>query len=354
MPTDKLLYYYGDPMIQHMEGAMCCLVCKRVLDDQSALDEHLASAAHAEKVSAAIANGSLAPAIAKLEPPALARALNWAKAAPAIAIGHIVRMILQSVIIIDAFMWLMAPRWPAGEAVPPRTVSDSHRGAWSMQSRGVELRECIEPGKGKGIFALDALPRGRVVAVYIGEPLSQRAKALRHGAGAGSSGRHFCRTLDDHLWPDGQAQESDVFADPRDPAVVAYRAAAAERANRLGKLTAREGAPIGGANNHGAYCFRLLPDHVHYPEQRVAFVDAEDPSLSSWARYVNRAPDGTRACNCVARVDGLRARVWLETKRAVAAGEELHFCYAGSLGDVSAVERLLVRIGRLLERVALG
>ena len=53
--------------------------------------------------------------------------------------------------------------------------------------------------------------------------------------------------------------------------VAAAAAAKAERAARLGLLTAEEGAPIGGANNGGAYVFTLLPDHVHYPDSRVAF-----------------------------------------------------------------------------------
>ena len=58
---------------------------------------------------------------------------------------------------------------------------------------------------------------------------------------------------------------------------------------RLNKLTAEEGAPMGGADNGGGYTFSLLPDSASaiFPG-RVAFIDAEDPHRSNWARYIVR------------------------------------------------------------------
>jgi len=46
---------------------------------------------------------------------------------------------------------------------------------------------------------------------------------------------------------------------------------------------------MGGADNGGGYTFCLLPDSasVIFPG-RVAFIDAEDPHRSNWARYIVR------------------------------------------------------------------
>jgi hypothetical protein len=185
-----------------------------------------------------------------------------------------------------------------------------------------------------GIFAATALARGTVIGVYLGESLSQQAFATRHGPNA---------QLGEHVWDcwPHSVPPHDAAADLSDPivaaAAAATMAAALERVSRLGQLT--DGAPIGGANNNGSYTFELLPTHASYPSERVAYLDAEDPNLSSWCRYINHAQSGSRQCNCVKRIDALRARVWFETSRDVACGEELHFDYwalardGGYVGD---------------------
>ena len=65
----------------------------------------------------------------------------------------------------------------------------------------------------------------------------------------------------------------------------AERAEGNARRARLDALTAAEGRPMGGADNGGSYALLLLPDQ---PEGTRGFgslpsyVDAEDPSRSSW------------------------------------------------------------------------
>ena len=82
-----------------------------------------------------------------------------------------------------------------------------------------------------------------------------------------------------------------------------------------------------GADNGGTYCILLLPDAA--PESAnglpgvVAWIDAEEPRLSSWARYVNHAEEASEGCNAEVRVDGWRRLVWLETSRLIRAGEEV-------------------------------
>ena len=110
------------------------------------------------------------------------------------------------------------------------------------------------------------------------------------------------------------------------PITSTERAALDERTQRLGELTPEEGAPWGGAANGGAYSFALLPDSTSaiFPG-RIAFVDAEDPRRSNWARFVNHAPEDSQLCNCEPHTDGVRQLVWLQARRAIKAGEELCF-----------------------------
>ena len=58
----------------------------------------------------------------------------------------------------------------------------------------------------------------------------------------------------------------------------------------------------------GQYSVQLLTDRVRFPRDRIAYVDAEDPNLSSWARYANNAPIDSPACNCVLKIDAHRSR----------------------------------------------
>jgi len=87
---------------------------------------------------------------------------------------------------------------------------------------------------------------------------------------------------------------------------------------------------MGGADNGGGYTFCLLPDSasVIFPG-RVAFIDAEDPHRSNWARYINHAPEDAQLCNTEPHVDALRQLVWLQARRTIQAGEEICFDYGG-------------------------
>ena len=90
---------------------------------------------------------------------------------------------------------------------------------------------------------------------------------------------------------------------------------------------------MGCAANHGGYVFALLPDvHSQHFPGRAAFVDAEDPNLSSWPRYVNHAKSAKYECNLEPKVDTVRCVVWLQARREVEPGEELCFDY-GPLFD---------------------
>ena len=76
-----------------------------------------------------------------------------------------------------------------------------------------------------------------------------------------------------------------------------------------------------------AHATQLLPAHVPYPDDRIAYIDAEDPNLSSWCRYVNHARADSSPCNVIKHVDGMRGLVWLATRREVRRGEELQYDY---------------------------
>ena len=100
-------------------------------------------------------------------------------------------------------------------------------------------------------------------------------------------------------------------------------------ASRSPRRSPRLGAAK-GALNGGSYALLLLPD---MPESArglpgvVAWIDAEDPNLSSWCRFINHADTAETGCNCELRVDGWRRLVWIETCRDIANGEEILFHY---------------------------
>ena len=65
--------------------------------------------------------------------------------------------------------------------------------------------------------------------------------------------------------------------------------------------------------------------------RRVAYIDGEDPNLSSWCRYLNHCKRGERGCNCEPKSDaGLQGLVWFVARREIKAGEELCFDYGSS------------------------
>ena len=312
--------------------ASACLLCKCILKRPDELACHLSSASHSGKVKAAMSNGSLT-----VQETGLRSTLRKLVAAcyrkAHSCTSLVVQAVVQSPWINDWILWLSAPCWPKNEqAAPPRCVSDTLDGTpWGMAARGVELRTCEEPGKGKGIFAIRELKYKEVIGVYLGESLSQQAYALRHHTASPQLALHLWRDFPGGRHPSDAYSPERLPEDATHPKIVRALAAASEdradRTARLAKLT--EGAPIGGAINRGKYVFTLLPETAHYPETRTAYLDAEDPSRSSWCRYINNAPSAAVQCNLIAHVDGLNSLIWFEAKRDIRRGEELHFCYAG-------------------------
>jgi hypothetical protein len=206
--------------------------------------------------------------------------------------------------------WLEAAAdpWPAassGELLPPKSEEAREVGErWSAAARGYEVRLCQDaPHKGRGLFATRDQRSGSVVGIYWGEELTHRGFALRHG------------------WKHGM----------RCTPTPTELAGLEERRERLRRLTAEEGAPMpNGADNGGAYAILLLPDMPDGAKGLpglAAWIDAEDPHLSSWCRFANHAEEASEGCNCEVRVDGARRLVWIETARDIACGEEICFHY---------------------------
>lgn len=61
------------------------------------------------------------------------------------------------------------------------------------------------------------------------------------------------------------------------------------------------------------------------------FVDAEDSDIASWCRFINHAPMDSEECNLqgksLPKAYSGKPKVWFVTRRAIDAGEELHFDY---------------------------
>jgi hypothetical protein len=224
----------------------------------------------------------------------------------------------------DLWLSLIADRWPAEAGPPPLDAAANRPGtASSAKARGVAIRACKDERKGYGAFAVRPISRGQLVGVYAGERISQRTFFLRHGTpGLGWSGRQQQQPTETVALTVERYTRSLTLT-------VDERAALDERAERMAALPV-EGVgrgPVGGASNCGAYCWELLPTSVTYPEGRVAFIDAEDPERSSWARYINAARMGTQGCNLSRRVNAHQGLVWFVAIRDIAAGEELHYEY---------------------------
>ena len=152
-----------------------------------------------------------------------------------------------------------------------------------------------------GCFAARALECGELVGVYWGERLDDAQYLARHG-GVRSDCKRLARTA-------GSVQ------------AVVDKATQAERALRLERLGST--GPWGGADNRGAYVYTVRDADG----KAVVHIDAEDPRLSSWCRYLNHANGEAEACTCSVHEDAERALVWFTAKRPVAAGEELCFDY---------------------------
>ena len=69
----------------------------------------------------------------------------------------------------------------------------------------------------------------------------------------------------------------------------------------------------------------LLPSDSPFHDL-PAYIDGEDPNLSSWCRYLNHSDDDA-ACNVRYQVDGAAALVWFVALRDIGVGEELAWSY---------------------------
>ena len=200
-----------------------------------------------------------------------------------------------------------ADAWPDADVAWPESL-DPIGGQWSAESCGVAVRACEDqPQKGLGVFAVRRLVAGSVVGIYWGEALTPDAFRRRHNRYQGCLGAAVRRCC------------------PRchDP----------ERHARLSSLGPGR-APMGGSMNGGSYVVCVAHEqHVEWAAreepERPMYIDAEDPTRSSWARYINHADSGdSTSCNCVLRVAAEpEARAWLVAKRDIPPGDELMFDY---------------------------
>ena len=137
-----------------------------------------------------------------------------------------------------------------------------------------------------GAFAARAFATNAVVGDYSGEVLTAAQHAARYG---------------------GDNADSHADSDDDDDAAWA--------ASRRGR----------GVGMTGDYVVQVTDD---------LFVDAEDPSFSSWCRYLNHASGDAAnvALKCLPYgMDG-RPRVWFTALRDISPGEEVCFNYDGSDG----------------------
>lgn len=208
--------------------------------------------------------------------------------------------------------------WPFDKVVGPLPLDAASRASalsdscplFGKAARGVEVRRCADPSIGYGVFATRQLLRGDLVGVYLGERLTFNSWWLRHGAQRDARG---CLV--------GAADDGSAAA-------LRDRANAAERHARLEALP--EGLrPLGGANNGGAYVFKLPPAcQALLDGEPVHCIDAEDPNRSSWCRFINHAPrEDLQSCNVEVHIDEL-ANVWFVVRaERVERGQELRFDY---------------------------
>jgi hypothetical protein len=176
--------------------------------------------------------------------------------------------------------------------------------SWSASSCGVDIRRCLDDrAKGMGAFATRHIRASSMVGCYWGEWLTRREAHIRHG------------------WKNG-ARVDDSDLEPLE------RTALEMREERLGSLV--YGAPLGGASNGGRYFFELGEPGSAWQQSGasvdVVGIDGEDPTRSSWCRYINHAPpyqSNLRAC-----IDRRYGRIWFEAKRDIEVDEELTFTYS--------------------------
>ena len=91
--------------------------------------------------------------------------------------------------------------------------------------------------------------------------------------------------------------------------------------------------------NGGSYVVCLAHEqHVEWAAReeplRPMYIDAEDPTRSSWCRFINHAHYETPACNLSPRTDARVPRVWFVARRPIKAGEEVCFSYGKVFNDM--------------------
>ena len=157
--------------------------------------------------------------------------------------------------------------------------------------------------KGRGAFATADLEEGTFLGVYWGERLTRRQYDVRHSP-----------------------SDEPPSPPPNEEEAMAHRA----RTARIAALP-EFGRPMGGTTNEGSYVFGLVPsafgmDATQHRET-IAYIDAEDPNLGSWNRYLNHCDGDEYGCNVEVHHDCSRALLWMVTTRCVRAGEELCYSY---------------------------
>lgn len=140
------------------------------------------------------------------------------------------------------------------------------------------VRIAHSPGKGMGAFATQSWAAGLVVGDYEGEMITKAQFGSRYGD------------------------------DPMTPADEEWLKSRTER----------------GVSVTGEYVVKVHDD---------LYVDAEDPDMSSWCRFINHDARPNLALKVLPKgLDG-KPRVWFTAKRSVAEGEELCFDYGPGFWD---------------------
>jgi hypothetical protein len=216
--------------------------------------------------------------------------------------------------VLEAWLKSTSDEWPFEARPPPANAAEAldPNGPWGAAARGVEVRRCSEPQKGRGVFAARGFREGELIGVYWGEKLTQRQYAVRHGWRHGEQPTHLSA---DEIW------ESE------------------ERQARLCALSFEEGLPMGGHANGGAYIFSTLLAATE-PERlppglgkKAIYIDAEDGTRSNWCRYINHAHIDLAECNLNPHTNALRELVWFTARRQILAGEEICFSYGKVFND---------------------
>jgi len=140
-------------------------------------------------------------------------------------------------------------------------------------SEEVGIRIAPSQGKGLGAYACRHFEEGTIVGDYTGESLTARDIAARYD-------RSVAWNIEDHLW-------------------------ALSREER-------------GVSTTGRYIYRIEED---------LYIDAEDPAVASWARFINHSREPNLIGKSLAKSYTGKPRVWFVARRAIEPGDELTWDY---------------------------